>query len=105
MVNICRCARFKLNHSDARITVIFCLLAFSLPGWSRALAESPTTEVKSTVDQVLKILSDPRYKGDASKEERRSLLRGTISSRFDYQEMARRSLALLRGFAGVKARK
>ncbi len=81
-----------MNPCQLRIIFIFQILVLPLLGWSNSLADSPTAEVKSTVDQVLKILSDPRYKGDANKEERRKLLRDTISPRFDYEEMARRSL-------------
>jgi phospholipid transport system substrate-binding protein len=59
---------------------------------SNAFAGPPTDLVKSTVDQVIKILSDPKYKGDANREARRKLLRETISPRFDFQEMAKRAL-------------
>ncbi len=72
--------------------LIACLMAFSLAGESNAIADSPTAEIKSTVDQVIKILTNPRYKGEANKEERRKLLREVIFARFDFQEMAKRSL-------------
>ena len=72
--------------------LIPCLLAFFLLCGAQALAGEPMETVKSTVDRVVQILTDPAYKGDASKEERRRLLRETLSPRFDYTEMARRSL-------------
>jgi phospholipid transport system substrate-binding protein len=68
------------------------LLTLTLLCGSDAIAGAPTDMVKSTVDQVIKILTDPRYKGDAKKEERRKLLRETIFPHFDFQEMAKRSL-------------
>lgn len=68
------------------------LLALSLLCASDATAESPTEMVKSTVDQVIKILTDPRYKGESNKDERRKMLRATISPRFDFHEMAKRTL-------------
>ncbi len=75
-----------------RTSLIVCLLAVSLPGWSDAMADSPTAEVKSTVDQVIRILTDPQSQGEAKREERRKLLHDAILSRFDFQEMARRAL-------------
>jgi phospholipid transport system substrate-binding protein len=71
----------------ARLSLIFCLHA------STAFAGPPADVVKSTVDQAIKILTDPRYQGEAKKDERRKLLRDTISPRFDFQEMAKRALA------------
>jgi len=76
--------------------LVFSLLCSFLLGSSlcvsNAMAGAPTEMVKSTVDQVIKILTDPKYRGDANKEARRKLLRETISPRFDFQEMAKRSL-------------
>lgn len=69
------------------------LLALTLLCGSDAIAGAPTEMVKSTVDQVIKILSDPQDKGEANKDTRRKMLRATISTRFDFQEMAKRSLS------------
>jgi len=55
-------------------------------------AESPTIEIKSTVDQVIQILTDPQVRGEGKKQERRKRLREVIFVRFDFQEMAQRSL-------------
>ena len=57
-----------------------------------AFADSPTVQIKSAVDRVIKILTDPRFHEEAQKSERRGLLRQTILSRFDFKEMAKRSL-------------
>jgi phospholipid transport system substrate-binding protein len=59
---------------------------------SNAIAGAPTEMVKSTVDRAIKILADPKHKGAANKEARRKLLRETIFPRFDFQEMAKRTL-------------
>jgi ABC-type transporter MlaC component len=56
-----------------------------------AFAESPIVEIKSTVDQVIQILTDPQLQGEARKQERRKRLREAIFVRFDFQEMAQRS--------------
>ena len=57
-----------------------------------AFADSPTVEIKSTVDQVIQILTDPQVRGEGKKQERRKRLREVIFVRFDFQEMAQRSL-------------
>ena len=70
----------------ACIPIFFWLLTTS------AAADSPTAQIKSTVDQVIKLLTDPRLSGESNKQERRHLLRDTILSQFDFKEMSRRSL-------------
>lgn len=59
-----------------------------------AFAEGPTLLVKSTVDQVIKILTDPNLQGESKRGERRKLLRSTLIPRFDFTEMAKRSLGV-----------
>lgn len=55
-------------------------------------AESIITQIKSTVDRVVEILKDPRLQRDAKAGERRQRLRQAIAPRFDFEEMAKRSL-------------
>src|SRR5262247_3306423 len=57
-----------------------------------AFADSPTDQIKSTVDQVIQILTNPQLQGEEKKQERRKKLREAIFVRFDFQEMAQRSL-------------
>jgi len=52
----------------------------------------PTDQMRVTVDRVLAILKDPALNAAAAKEARRSELRKVIFSRFDFEEMAKRSL-------------
>ena len=58
----------------------------------RLHAGVPTDQVRSTIDEVLKILNNPNLASEAAREERRSRLRQVIYRRFDFAEMARRSL-------------
>ncbi|HJR76175.1 MAG TPA: ABC transporter substrate-binding protein [Nitrospiraceae bacterium] len=51
-----------------------------------------TDAVRSTIDEVLKVLDDKDLKKPARSEERRKLLEKIVGDRFDYQEMSRRSL-------------
>ncbi|HET6515538.1 MAG TPA: ABC transporter substrate-binding protein [Thermodesulfovibrionales bacterium] len=72
--------------------VLFCLsLLLSAP--SKANAGEPTDQVKQTVDAVLDILRNKELKRPEKTEERRAKIRNIVSGRFDFEEMARRSLA------------
>lgn len=51
---------------------------------------TPTDDVKKTVDEVVRIVSDKEMKKNSQK--RRQSLKKTISVIFDYDEMAKRSL-------------
>ncbi len=55
-----------------------------------ALAGQPTEVVKGTVDEVLRLLSDPALKSPAKRSQRRQMVKSTIDRHFDYEEMARR---------------
>jgi phospholipid transport system substrate-binding protein len=57
-----------------------------------AQAGPPTDQVKTTVDEVLRILQAPEYQGDAHTRERRKAIRETVSKRFSFEEMAKRTL-------------
>ena len=57
-----------------------------------ANAGVPTEQVRSTVDQVIAILQDPSLKTESKQKDRREQLRRVIFARFDFAEMARRSL-------------
>jgi phospholipid transport system substrate-binding protein len=57
-----------------------------------AIAGVPTEQVRGTVEQVIAILADPSLKTESKQKERREQLRQVIFARFDFAEMARRSL-------------
>lgn len=59
---------------------------------TNAVADSPTAQIKATVDQVIIVLSDPKLQDVNRRVERQKLLRELIRARFDFQEMAKRSL-------------
>ncbi len=59
----------------------------------RADAGEPTEQVRGSVEQVLQILRDPGLKAPARTAERRAKIRQAVKDRFDFTEMARRSLA------------
>jgi phospholipid transport system substrate-binding protein len=57
-----------------------------------AAATEAAQQLKQTVDRVLSILNDSALKGDAKSNERRQKLKEVIAARFDFAEMAKRSL-------------
>jgi len=72
-------------------SVVFSLFLAVPP--SRALAGEPTVQVKQTVDAVLDILRNKELKKADKTEQRRAQIRKVVSGRFDFAEMAKRSLA------------
>ncbi len=69
-----------------RALALAIILALAAP----ALAGPPTEAVKSVIDEALRILNDPSLK--AQRERRRQLVKAKVDQRFDYEEMAKRSL-------------
>ncbi|MEP6957521.1 MAG: ABC transporter substrate-binding protein [Nitrospirota bacterium] len=57
-----------------------------------AMAGGATEAMKSTIDEVLKIIQDKELKQPGRAEERRQRLEQVVGNRFDYQEMSRRAL-------------
>lgn len=69
--------------------VVLLPLAFS-PAWGEG---TPTQAVKETIDEVIAVLGDAALKDVARESERREKLEAIIGKRFDYEEMAKRTLA------------
>lgn len=74
-------------------TVALALIGFWGVMEGAALAEmTPTGAVKGTIDEVLSVLSDQGLKVPEKQTERRAKLEEIIGARFDYEEMAKRTL-------------
>jgi phospholipid transport system substrate-binding protein len=71
-------------------TVGLAILLLVQPVW--LAAGVPGDQVRQTTDKLLAILKDPQLKGESKKNERRDKLKELIYQRFDFTEMARRSL-------------
>jgi phospholipid transport system substrate-binding protein len=78
------------NHKASCVTLIGLFFCFSTP--SPLSAGAPTEQVRTTVDKVLAILQDPGLKSEGKKRDRTGQLRQVIYARFDFTEMAKRSL-------------
>jgi len=70
-----------------------CLL-FSAFFAGKSDAGEPTDQVKKTVDTVIQILNDNELRKPERLDERRSKIREAVERSFDFEEMAKRSLAL-----------
>lgn len=55
--------------------------------------EAPTVVVRGTIDEVIRLVSDEGLKTPDQATHRRQLLEETIGQHFDFEEMAKRSLA------------
>ncbi len=81
-----------MNRSSLPQSVFYaCLIVLSLV--AVAYAGEPTALVKQTTDKVIDILKNKELKKPGKTRERRAAIRRTISERFDFEEMAKRSLA------------
>ena len=70
---------------------ILCL-SFTLPVSLHASAGRPVDRVRDTLEAALRILNDPALQGPAHEAARRERVRELIADRFNYAEMAERSL-------------
>ncbi len=73
-----------------QIIAFLILLSYSL---SNAAVANPKVAVQSTIDAVLETLKDTTLSLPTNKEKRRNKIKELIRERFDYEEMAKRSLA------------
>jgi phospholipid transport system substrate-binding protein len=55
-------------------------------------AGAPTDSMKTTIDEILRIIREKELKQPGKAQERRLLLEKVVGARFDYQEMSRRAL-------------
>jgi phospholipid transport system substrate-binding protein len=58
-----------------------------------AMSGTPTEFVKQTTESILQVFDDPRLRGPGHREERLAQLRQIANTAFDWEEIARRTLA------------
>ena len=73
--------------------VLLMCLVLVTGGTTLVWAGEPTEKIRATTDKILGVVRDPALKGAAKEKERRALIRKAVDERFDWNEMARRSLA------------
>jgi phospholipid transport system substrate-binding protein len=77
----------------AGVVFIFCLALFPF-AVADAYAGEATQQIKETVDAVVDVLNNKELKKPENKQKRRKQLREIVNKRFDFEEMAKRSLGL-----------
>lgn len=83
----------KQRRSWGRIASgMACLLLLGVVAIQPAMAGGATEAMKSTIDEVLRIIQDKELKQPTRLEERRQRLEQVVGDRFDYPEMSRRAL-------------
>ena len=79
----------SLSYVYRRIVLILLFIGMAVP----AVAGEPTEKIRQTTDKILSILGNEALRDPSRAKERRRLIRSAIDERFDWEEMARRSLA------------
>ena len=80
----------RIWHHGWLVITLLVVVLFTQP--QSAMAGAATDQLKQSVEKVQAILSDRSLKGEAKAQERRQKLREVMNSRFDFEEMAKRSL-------------
>ena len=73
------------------LLVLFCIVSLAmqvLPGW----AEMPTARVRSMLEEVMILQTDPQLQGQEFRNERRAAIKKIISQNFEFNAMARHAL-------------
>lgn len=71
--------------------VVGLVILLFLPPWI-AVAGTAGERLQQSINRLLEILKDPRLKDENNKNRRREKLKAIIYQRFDFNEMAKRSL-------------
>ncbi len=84
--------QYFLNSRVKRFYLaVFGILLFSAVA-APSHAGAPSDQMRGTIEKVLAVLKDPSLKAGAKKTERLDQLRQAIYPKFDFAEMAKRSL-------------
>ncbi|HCC68795.1 MAG TPA: organic solvent tolerance ABC transporter substrate-binding protein [Nitrospiraceae bacterium] len=79
--------------NSLRFSTLFVILSVFLMT-TLAEAGGPMEQVRASVDKVLNILRDKELKKPEKAEERREKIKTVVHERFNFDEMAKRSLAI-----------
>jgi phospholipid transport system substrate-binding protein len=82
------------NRIHFNVSVFLGCIVLSAFLGTAADAGEPTDQIKQTVGAVIEILNDKELRKPERLDERRSKIREAVERSFDFEEMAKRSLAL-----------
>ncbi|MFI5294914.1 MAG: phospholipid-binding protein MlaC [Thermodesulfovibrionales bacterium] len=84
-----------MNRPISRLSVVLLIcLSFLSIRPLQAIAGEATDQVRQTVDAVMDVLNNKELKKPEHRELREKKIREIVNKRFDFEEMAKRSLAL-----------
>ncbi|HSF11304.1 MAG TPA: ABC transporter substrate-binding protein, partial [Nitrospirales bacterium] len=83
------------RYSSVNAITVGAILGMGVLCWPGGVlgVEAPTVVVRGTIDEVIRLVSDEGLKKPDQEAHRRKLLEETIGQHFDFEEMAKRSLA------------
>jgi phospholipid transport system substrate-binding protein len=84
----------SMRTSTKLVYLLLCSFSFFITVSISAYAGDPTNLTKQTIDKVIDILKNKELKKPEKAQERRAEIRKVVGERFDFEEMAKRSLAL-----------
>src|SRR5260370_755290 len=90
-MSIPRCARSRVDgfvRGAMAVSAAGLLCLFSVQAWAGA----PTEELKGSIEQVTRILQDPKLKQESMTAERRAAIRKQAEAIFDFTETGKRAL-------------
>jgi phospholipid transport system substrate-binding protein len=83
----------KSSATTYSIAILSIMMTTVLLAPSHSIAaDAPTDAVRSTINEVLRIVKDESLKKPNRTQERRQLLEKAVGERFSYEEMSKRSL-------------
>jgi len=82
----------KVRTVKMRETAIALLILAMLGSVDVASAGPPTEALKTSIDEVVRVLNEPELSKPEKKQERRKVLVDVISKRFNFEEMAKRTV-------------
>ena len=84
--------RMTMNHKFRQRWPAAALGLFLLLSPGVAKPSTGADQLRASINKIQAILTDPAFEGESKKAERRRRLREIVYSRFDFNEMAKRSL-------------
>jgi phospholipid transport system substrate-binding protein len=81
-------------QGKVRAWLIALMSVIWLSGLSLAASGAPTEFIRQTTDNIFRLFEDPHLQGAAQREERLARLRHIGNTAFDWEEIARRALAI-----------
>jgi phospholipid transport system substrate-binding protein len=76
------------------VIAIFCCMVLMVMPFGAQAADGPKDQIKETTDGLLNILTNKELKKSSMTKQRRAMIRKEIGARFDFEEMAKRSLGM-----------